>query len=291
MKNDEIVWSGPLWTRNIDLNTSKITLSAVGWFEILMNRFLWDNVPSTYTSTNEGDIAISLLNIANSDFPTWITVGENTTLSNRTKTYEIWQSIGEEIINLSDIEDGFDIYLDPETRMLNLHDASQFSDRTDVQFGMNFGKNNIANLIINENGGEMRNRIQVVGANGTVQTYNSNHTAPDNSQDFNNVFTEVIQETEESNSQLLAAIANAEGAMKQWPITDYEIELKTQKEGDYELFEDYFIGDKIYVTAHKRIDGDLIAFEIEPRIFGATINLDDNNVEKVSNLQTTFSGS
>mgnify|MGYP001224230556 CR=1 FL=1 len=292
LKNNNIVWSGPIWTRSTDFAAAKINFTAVGWFEILMNRFLWNNVP-TYTSQNEGYIALQLLNIANTDHPTWITMGTNTATSTRSKKYEIWQNIGEEIISLSDIEDGFDLQVDPETRELNIKEWDDYEDRTEIPFGLNWGPDNISNLVVDENGGEMRNRIQVVGANSTVYTYNSNSPLfPDNSQDYNGVFTEIIQATEESDANVLQAIANAHGAIKQWPITNYDIQLKPQGPNNpYEIFEDYNIGDKIYATAQKSIEGEKVSMEIEPRIFGATIAIDDNGTERVSSLQTTFSGS
>jgi len=287
MKNNTIVWSGPLWTRSIDLLEEKITLSAVGWFEILMNRYLRETVPDySDVPTLDSSIGHALLGIANTDVPTYITTGLSTGSTNRTIKYEIFQSIGEEIINLSDTENGFDIYVDPETRELNLYDNTDYVDRTSIPFGMNHGVNNISNIVINENGGEMRNRIQVVGANNDVYEYDSLA-----SQATNGLMTEVIQLTESDDATLLQAIANAQGAIKENGMIDYELTLKPEGESNpYEIFEDYDIGDRIYITAQKYIDGETVLFTHEPRIFGATIDIDEYNTERVSSLQTTFSG-
>jgi hypothetical protein len=294
MKNNNVVWSGPIWSRSIDLNAEKIEVNSVGWFEILMYRFIWESLSSVDFSAgaDEGQIAFALLNLANSDVPTWITAGTESAGSTRKVKYEIWQSIGEEIINLSDTEDGFDIYIDPVTRQMNLTDADEYADRTEIPFGYNWGPNNISNLVIEENGGEMRNRIQVVGADNNVWVYDADGTGgkPD-SQGVNNMLTEIIQVTEKSDSTVLQAIANAQGAIKQFPPVNYDLTLKPQGPGNpYEIFEDYNIGDKIYITANKQLGKEAVQLTHEPRIFGATIDIGDDGVERVSSLQTQYSG-
>lgn len=292
IKNGQYVWSGPVWTRSIDLNEEKIEVSAVGWFEILMYRLL--DSPRSYTSANstEGQIAFDLLEIANNDHPTWITPGTNSATTPRSKILETFTSIGQAIIDLSDTEDGFDIEVDPETRQLNLKEWDQFVDRQDVHFGYNWGPNNIANLKIDQNGGEMRNRYIVTGNTSTAYVYPaSSSEPPSQSQIENNLLTEVFQITEEgANPNFLEAVANAQGAGKEFPIITYEIQLKPQGESNpYELFEDYNLGDRIYFTAQKQIDGKKIIFTHSPRVFGATIEIDENGTEIISSLQTTFS--
>lgn len=298
MKNDQVVWSGPIWTRSIDLDAERIDVSSVGWFEILMSRFLWDkpSVPSVYVpdfSSGQTDmtIGIALLKIANADFPTYISYGTSTgTGQTRQIKYEVWQSIGEEIINLSEAESGFDIYMDPVTREMNFKAPTNYTHRTSIPFGMNHGVNNISNIVIEENGGELRNRIQVVGKNNLVYYYPP--TEPTASQTANNLMTEVIQATETDDALMLQAIANSQAAIKENGMINYDITLKPQGSGNqYELFEDYFLGDRIDVIAQKQLGDETIVFQYEPRIFGATINIDEQGVERVSSLQTTYSGS
>lgn len=294
-KNNTVVWSGPVWTRTIDFGGEKIDISAVGWFEYLMTRYLWEGTIPDYSVAGEGDMTIAsgLLTIANSDSPTYITFGGMTGAEETRKVkYEIWQSIGEEIINLSDTEHGFDIYMDPLTRELSLKAPETYTHQTDIPFGYNFGADNISNLIIEDNGGEMRNRIQVVGKDNNVWQYDADGTggSPD-SQGINGLMTEVIQATESDDALLLQAIANAQGALKENGMINYEITLKAQGANNpYELFEDYDLGDRIDVTAQKRIDNETIIMEMSPRVFGATIDIDDQGVERVSSLQTTFAG-
>ena len=289
MKNNVVVWSGPIWTRSIDLDQQKVDISSVGWFELLMSRFLWTGtIPDYSAGQPDGTIAALLLKNANADtYPTYIAMDTYSTDNVRKIKYEIFQSIGEEIINLSDMEAGFDIYMDPVTRELTLKSSSDYEERTEIPFGMNHGVNNVSNIIIEENGGEMRNRISVVGGDNTVWTYNDT-----TSQALNGIMHEIVQVTETTDSDVLQAIANSYGAIKSNGLISYDISLKPQGESNpYELFEDYNIGDRIYVTAQKQIEGETLVFTQEPRIFGATINIDENGVERVSSLQTTFSGS
>lgn len=289
MKNGAFVWSGPVWARNIDLNTEKIDFSAVGWFEILMNRYLYQ--PLFYNG-KDTTAAFKLLDRANEDIPTWITKGSSASSIDRNETFEQFQSIGEEILKLSDYEDGFDIEINPSTRQMNLTQDS-YSDRTEIPFGYNWGPNNISNIVIQQNGGEMRNRVTVVGGNSSAISYpNSPNTSatpiPDisQSQQDNNLLAEIIQATEVTDSNIITAYVNSEGAIKEFPEVTYEISLKPQGIGNpYEFFEDYALGDKIYFTAQKQIEGQKLIIEYSGRVFGATINIDENGRETVSSLQ------
>lgn len=290
MKNNEWVWSGPIWTRNLDLNEEKIDVSAVGWFEILMYRIFY--AAKTYSSAtwDEGEIVFDLLNMANQDFNTYITPGTNSTSTPRTRNFETFMSIGEEIINLSDTENGFDMEVTPYTRKLNLKEPNEYADRKEIPFGYNWGPNNIANLTIEENGGEMRNRYIVTGSNGIAYSYpNTSGSSGSASQIDNNLLVEVNQITEENDPIFLQAVANGEGQIKELPITNFEMSLKPFGPANpYGIFEHFDIGDKIYFTVQKQIDGRNLILEYEPRIFAATVNIDEEGREVITSLQTTF---
>jgi hypothetical protein len=290
MKNDEWVWSGPIWTRSLDLNEEKIDISAVGWFEILMYRIFYASKTYSSATWDEGEIVFDLLDMANQDFDTYISAGTNTTSTPRNKTFETFMSVGEEIINLSDTENGFDMEVTPYTRELNLKEPDEYNDRTEIPFGYNWGPNNIANLTIEENGGEMRNRYIVTGSNGIAYSYpNTSGSSGSASQIENNLLVEVNQITEESDPIFLQAVANGEGQIKELPITNFEMSLKPFGPANpYGIFEHFNIGDKIYFTVQKQIEGLNLILEYSPRIFAATINIDEEGREIISSLQTTF---
>ncbi len=188
MKNNQFVWSGPIWTRTVNMSEEKIEISAVGWFEILMYR-LTDS-PKTFSSATytEGEIVFNLLNEANNDHPTWLTPGTDTTVTPRSKTIETFSSIGQTILDLSDTEDGFDIFVNPQTRQMNLKEWDEFEDRTNVHFGYNWGSNNISNLTIEQNGGEMRNRFIVTGSSNQAYVYPATSANPPSQSQIENNF-------------------------------------------------------------------------------------------------------
>lgn len=292
IKNGSIVWSGPIWSRSINFNEEKIDVNAVGWFELLMYRIAY--APKTYSSATwkEGEIAFDLLDMANADFDTWISAGNDSSTTYRAKQIETFMSIGEEIINLSDIEYGFDFEVDPETRQLNIKEYTEYEDRTDVVFGYNWGPNNVSNFTIEENGGEMRNRYIVTGSTGKAYSYpNTSGSSGSASQLENNLLVEVNQITEQSNPIFLQAVANANGQIKEFPVTTYDISLKPfGVSNPYGIFEHFNIGDKIYFTIQKQIGSRRFILEYAPRIFGATVTIDEEGREIISSLQTTFGG-
>lgn len=294
LKNDVIVWSGPIWSRSIDLVEEKIECEAVGWFEILMHRYIIPNVSvPTYTNQGEGSIALALLAYANAQQSTWITAGSNNTTTLRTLATEAWQSIGEEIINLSDMEDGFDMKVDPITRELDIFEwSTSYSDRVNIPFAFNAGVDNISKVKVDTKGGDMRNDVYAVGADNLV----SHAVSTSGSKTDNNMLQGIIQATEISNSDALGAIAESEIALKDYPPLEFEIELKPTGQGNpYSIFEDYNIGDKIYIQIRKTLtafNGSLENIEISgnARIFGASISIDENSTERINSLKTTYNG-
>lgn len=278
MKDDEIVWSGPIWSRIISFNEDQISLSAVGWFEILTKRYLTETI--THTTTNLGDIAFDLLDKANAQQDTWISEGINTNSEVRTVKYEQFQNIGEEILNLADIEAGYDISVHPSTRELNIRAWNDYEIKEDVLFGYNWGPKNVEQLTLTEDADSMANRIYVQGTNITAQ-------ADENPSQLDyNLFTEVISLTDVKDQDLLAAIANAEVAVKKNPKVIIEFIPLIDVDGSTpELFSEYEIGDKIFLNAKYK------GVEIQEqaiRVFGANIEIDNNGNEKISSLQTTY---
>lgn len=297
VKNGVIVWSGPIWSRNIDFVEEKIECEAVGWFEILMHRYIIPPDIPDFTNggvgTNEGEIAHYLLNYANAIEPTWIIAGsDSANITKRKLVNEPWQSIGEEIINLSDMEDGFDMNVHPVDRTFNVFEWNEYDDRTEIQFQFNAGIDNIAKINVKELGGEMRNDVYAIGEENIVNHSVSTSTSIEE----NNMLQAVIQATEITDTTILAAISESEIALKDFPPLEFEIELKPTGQGNpYSIFEDYNIGDKIYVDAVKRLSTntgkqETIRISGSPRIFGASISIDENSVERVTSLRTTYSG-
>lgn len=288
-KNKVDVWSGPIWTKSEDFVAQKVQIGAVGWFQLLMKRFITSGIPTsslTFSGVNDGTIAFALLDIANqlevegNMYPTGITAGTNTSASTRIKTYEYWQSIGQEIQALSDLEAGFDFYIDPVTKVMNIHGWNDYFNNTAAHFTLNFGLDNIGGLTRESNADDLENQTFVSGQYGTVEA----HDLP--SIETYGIHQQVINVNEISNTSILGAIANTEVAIKAQPRVTINFDPKMEGRSNIpELFADYNLGDQVYLTAI-RDNAQILQQAI--RIFGATLTLDNNNHAKVSQIQTTF---
>ena len=100
---------------------------------------------------------------------------------------------------------------------------------------------------------------------------------------------QVININEISDTNILGAIANAELALNAEPRVTINFDPKAEgsEVNVPSLFEDYNLGDKVYLTA-KRDGAEILNQAI--RVFGLTLTIDNNGNEKVSSLQTTNSG-
>lgn len=278
-KNDNIVFSGPLWQVTQNFNDSGIQFSSVGWLEILFKRIVKSQ--TIFNNIVGGDIALSLLADANSDQDTWINAGTNTDTQPRTITYEIGQNVGEEIQNLSEIESGFDFEVTPDTRELNIKRFDDFNDLTeDVAFGFNWGPKNLASFERIMDADAMQNQVIVQGDSVAYQADEDSYW------DDYNMFTELISLTETNNANILQAIANAEVAVNKLPQT--LINFTPKAEGLASLpsvLEDYTVGDKVKVVAER--NNQVVSQPV--RIFGLDINIDENGKEQVSSIKTVFS--
>ncbi len=280
-KNGNIVWSGMIWDKVETLSSPKsIEISCVGWFEILNYRYILADL--TYTGQNAGAIAYGLLGLANFERDTWISSGTNTSTPTRTITYEAFTNIGESIIELSDMEAGFDFTIDPVTRVMDIVEYNDYNDNTEAVFGFNWGPENTASFQRSILGSEARPQIIVVTEDSATTADNT--TFQTNYQ----LLTEIIT-VETQDSTLIDAIANAEVATRgeSRVVLNFSPLSESGAQNVPEFFEDYNIGDKVYVSAveeYVEIDN------LPVRIFGITLSIDELGVEKVTSLQTTFQG-
>jgi hypothetical protein len=279
-KNNEVIWSGPIWTTEEDFASSRMSVNAVGWFEILFKRYLKEAIE--FDNVSGGAIAQLLLTEANADFTTWISNGTNGDDMARTVEYEVLQNVGQEIQSLSEVEAGFDFWVHPETRQLHTYRYDDYTDRPEIQFGFNIGAHNLASFGRSINADEMRNQIIVQGDN-EAWIANEEDYWPDY-----NLFTEVISLTETNDDTILQAIANAEVAVNKLPRVVLSFVPKAEGAANsYTLFEDYNIGDKVYVSAKRQ---ERTVTDQAVRIFGVDVNITNNGIEQVTSIKTSFEG-
>ena len=293
-------WSGPIWGIDEGLPDKNISVSCVGWQEELNQRPIedWQEAdPRTRPEQiDAGLIAYNLLALANEQtnesgiiVPTHITAGIRDLSQLRTRRYQRWANIGASIQELSDIEAGFDYHVDPVTRMMNI-DYDQIkaglygrgTDRINTLFAIGWpaGPRNLQRFQRTIDVSQMKNRIVAQGRYGS---YKYGDLA---SQNKHGIFTEQIALSDVTNEQILKAFAVAEIAVRSKPKVVYSMDPFPYTDRFYvpQIFIDYNIGDIVYVTAL----GGRISIERQPiRVFGATINIDNEGVERVTGLQTS----
>ena len=176
-KYNQPMWSGPVWTIDENITSATMTVSAVGWFELLNHRILHDQ--KSYISTVGGSIALDLLNTTNAFAPTRI-ISDATHVTDtqvRSRDYARWQNIGAAITELSEIENGFDFVIDPITRTMSFYPSPTLGgpnpptpvwhDQQSVVFGYGWGPDNVAQFQRQTDSSTLMNTIYVSGKNGT----------------------------------------------------------------------------------------------------------------------------
>ncbi len=289
-RNDTVIWSGMVWTKDESFNDGKVNVSCVGWQEILHKRLYavdgpyYNNTPKaklTYTG-NMGTLIQNLVTAANENFDTGISVvgGSNTCHQNIANyVVEVFANIGDTIIQLSEIESGPDLTIDPATKELNIKDSSQFV-RSDVVFGFNTATANVKAFNRTYDASTMANQYFILGAiaPGQAHTPNAVILATENM-----LLQDQISLTDIGDEFILGAISNAELAVNQHPRVLYNFTpINTD---NAVLFDDYNIGDQVTISATR---DQLQVMDQDVRVFAAQIDLDPNGNEMVNSIQTTY---
>jgi hypothetical protein len=281
-RNNTLVWSGPIWTIEESLPSNTMNIACVGWFEILNKRFL--SADTTYTTTDAGAIASGLLANANAQGATNITMGQIESSQPRTRSYKKYQEIGQEIHALSQIEAGYDYYVTPDTRELNIYYSNivgniygKGQNLPNQILGYNFGKNNVANITRTYDASLLVNKQHVIGASNTTGVVSD--TASINTYGIHEGLASL---TEVTDTTILSAYAQGEVAVKRTPRVIYRVTPKPQS---IMPFSDFDLGDVIYLTAKF---GNRFNVENQAiRVYGMTIDIDENGTERITELQTS----
>lgn len=279
-RNSTIVWSGPLWNISQDFASQQITLEGVGWLELFFHRYHIAN-RQTWTLIEAGTIIFDMLENMNTQQDTWIIPGTNSNTQERTVTIEPFENYGEHIKSLTEIENGLDFEIDPETRELNLYAADDFSI-SDVLFEFNTGKNNVANFNRTIDAAQMANEYYVRGHLATAEAIDDTSV-----NEFDQLLQQVINLTDVNDATLLGAIANAELAVNSYPRVLFSFTPLISQYGD-SFFSDYNIRDQVTVSAVR--DNLTPILSQVARVFSATIGIDNVGNESVSNLSVTYQG-
>jgi hypothetical protein len=298
-----LIWSGPVWNVEDSAHGNSVNVSAAGWLEILNHRQLRYQKSYSNNDKTAGQIALDLLAIANAQKdgplspafpdgngttrPTGILVGTTTDTGIKNRIYNQWQSIGQAITEWTDIENGYDLEITPDTKNLNIY-ASAFPgtlnrDRTQAQFGFNWGPNNLLEFSRTREMGELVNSQFATGA------LNSSALAQDTtSMSLYGLFESTQNLSDVYDINVLQAFANGEVAVRSAPKTVYRIlpqPYNPQRKNVPEPFVDYRLGDHVYVTARNTARIQINKQAV--RVFGITVSIDDQGSERITTLQVS----
>ena len=120
-RNSRLVWAGRVWSisDNVQGDTGEVTIVAKEILHVLSEKRFIDDV--TYTSTDAGQIAWNMIDYTQSlsGGDLGITEGTIEATKNRDRTFleNEDESIGEEIIALTEVQDGFDFVITPTLQL------------------------------------------------------------------------------------------------------------------------------------------------------------------------------
>lgn len=280
---DKPVWSGPVWTIEDSLPDDHRTINAVGWFEILNHRYTRQKL--AYDASDAGLIAHELLRHANeAGFPIFIVPGSLVGSQVRKRSYDQLANIGQEIQALADVEAGYDWWIHPTDRTLNIAPDSGLNLVDKVAFAYGMGTQNLAAFNRQIDGSSLKNRIFVTGKNGAPFTSHD-----DASRSLYGTMESVESLSDVQDAAILGAYGQAEVLFYSVPFQSFALTpMPHDGQGRVpRLFVDYNIGDRIKFTARR---GPINIRDQAVRVFGATLQIDENGIERVSNLQVTYEG-
>jgi len=194
------------------------------------------------------------------------------------------ESFGEQIIKLTEQENGSDVYITPDTRLLNVYRKRGEDKRTDVMFGYNWGPENVSQFSVNINTSNFANYIVGRSTNLTPQSIQTDTVSLDKYGLF---------ELTENLSADMKDVANLQGYIaaqylfssrpeysRTLSITPYPFTIGSSVP---EPFTNYDIGDLVSFNAKKapRISELGGAF----RVFGINVAINDDGNEVISELQ------
>jgi hypothetical protein len=288
-RNDLIRWSGEIVSVNRDPAAMTMSLTAIGWLDELNHRFVRADEEAALTFVNVvgGSIVEALIASVNAQKdtslitrPTHLGFSSYQDTQVRTRSYKRSQNYGQAIQELSDIENGLDIYVDPRTRLITTKSPTSFSDRTDTVFGYGVEPFNLSNAPQSDDGTNTANRITAVGANG-VAIPADDAAAIDAQAGMREAWLSL---SDVGDPIIIGAYANAELVYQRWGQITYT--LQPLAYGDIpRLWDDFELGDQVYLSIGNAgalsVDGQGV------RVFTATLDVDAQGNETISQIGTS----
>lgn len=294
-------WSGPVWTVDQDIASGRVQVGAVGWLDLLERRKIRVIMSRTAETDDVRTQAIfsalsAQVDTGNNTIPMPLTYGGHVGVT-RDRSAQIFQRgdpIGSIINQLISIEGGYDIRVNPTTRVLTTHRSIVVGsvlgygvNRPDVLFSYGLGSDNLQGITQQADASTLANVINAVGPGGlVVQTddYSSISAYGAFEDDFSMTDAGISEDT-------LRAGAVAEVFFRKQPRVTWQIVPFPWTSGGNvpRLFDDYDVGDVVRLAARRSwltIPANLdVGGTQSVRIYGASISIDENGNERISSLQ------
>lgn len=284
-----IFWSGLVNSRKTSLASGRVSFSAVGWFERLMHLNLQDQTLEFANQDAGAIVTVLLAKALELDPRLPITIGTVETTQLRTITYNLDQNIGQAILDLVELEAGFDFYIHPITRQLNIvsrlgdvRPAAKWTFLADRDAtGFQLSQHSNLSDVEEDVDGAVVNDIRPRGSFG------SGYAVDVESQAQYGVFMEAPSLSDVVDNDILNAYANAEIVYRAQPRVVYTMTPKPSTHPKaLKLFRDFDIGDTTFLTARRDF---IDIVDQATRIFGVSLNIGPTGVETLTNVQTTAS--
>lgn len=319
-RNGVTIWSGPVFTRSMDAASNTMEVGCLGWLEELYARLIRPGQETSliFNSAQVGseayNIIYKLLEAANKQrtgVPQPITIinpdgthGDPTKPLRPTRiiqgdatltdlvnfpawpkfsvNHQKWAVIGNSIQAVSDVENGVDLWIDPDTRELHVYYPRRGVIRQ-AFFGYGKIPNNLKNVTRQEDGRRGVQRFNVLGRYGVS-------VAED--EDAMNALGMMIEEqaslNDVTNGDILLAYAGAEVAVRSHGLITDTISLHPRSDDPRAvrvpaLFEDYDVGDFVHVSADK---GELQFNKQQMRVYSVSLRIDEQNNEIIDSIST-----
>lgn len=284
-------WEGPVWTVE-EATPDLLQVGCVGWLQTLEKRVTkpvgttefpsWTTLQ--YADVDAGYIALDLLRQSNGDTSyadgNYVEPGSYEPTQPRTKAYQPWSSVLEEIHGLAELEAGFYYDVSPDTRELNVY-RTIGKILNDVVF--EYGGNSLA-ARRSADASKICNRCIAYSSIGYAVAEDPSSIA-----DLG-LFEEAVSLTEVVDATILQAYANGEVALRSRPLRMTGFDPRRASSAypeDPRPLRNFRVGDVVFHTVDR---GRLRVVKQAHKIFGMTIDWDDGSgKEKASNIQTTAS--
>jgi len=284
ISTDTLNYSGSVTSDLTDTISGTVTAPATAAYAI----FSASHTDSSGKSV-DFDNAIFVEGGTNGIVATPITIGDVTASQTREITFQAGTKHNVAIDTLVAMEAGFDWGIDPLTREMTIYYDNIVgtinglgSNRTDVEFGYNWGPRNVADMNISVDSSILANRMSIKGKYHTGVAYDADSIASYGLHEDSVSLSDVVD------ADILTAYAGAETAYRLQPFKTYSF-TPFPYDGSARIpriFDEYGIGDIVYLTAKYKS----VSVERQPvRVFDVSIDIDEYGNEKLGEIQTIAS--